>query len=89
VPVPLRVVLDAVTAAHDLLRKIRIARHALADAEEAGPCAALIEQVTDRITKMADQASAEKEDEVATELFAIERALTGAKRRLVRFLGGR
>jgi hypothetical protein len=59
------------------------------DRSELSSLTALIEQVTDRITKMADQASAEKEDEVATELFAIERALTGAKRRLVRFLGGR
>ena len=59
------------------------------DRSELSSLTALIEQVTDRITKMADQASADKEEEVATELFAIERALTGAKRRLVRFLGGR
>jgi hypothetical protein len=38
---------------------------------------------------MADEASTAKEESVATELYAIERALTGAKRRLVRFLGGR
>jgi hypothetical protein len=49
----------------------------------------LIEQVTDRITKMAEDASAAKEESTATELFAIERALSGAKRRLIRFLGGR
>ena len=59
------------------------------DRSELSSLTALIEQVTERITKMADDASAAKEDEVATELFAIERALTGAKRRLVRFLGGR
>jgi hypothetical protein len=59
------------------------------DRSELSSLTALIEQVTERITKMADEASAAKEDEVATELFAIERALTGAKRRLVRFLGGR
>jgi hypothetical protein len=59
------------------------------DRSELSSLTALIEQVTDRITKMADEASAAKEEDVATELFAIERALTGAKRRLVRFLGGR
>src|SRR6202034_1328692 len=37
VPVPLRVILDAVAAAYDLLCETRIARHALADAEKAGP----------------------------------------------------
>ena len=59
------------------------------DRSELSSLTALIEQVTDRITKMADQAAMAKEDGIATELFAIERALTGAKRRLVRFLGGR
>jgi hypothetical protein len=59
------------------------------DRSELSSLTALIEQVTERITKMADEASAAKEEDVATELFAIERALTGAKRRLVRFLGGR
>ena len=59
------------------------------DRSELSSLTGLIEQVTDRISKMADQASAAKEDETATELFAIERALAGAKRRLNRFLGGR
>jgi uncharacterized protein Yka (UPF0111/DUF47 family) len=59
------------------------------DRSELSSLTGLIEQVTDRITKMADEASAAKEENVATELFAIERALSGAKRRLVRFLGGR
>jgi hypothetical protein len=59
------------------------------DRSELSSLTALIEQVTERITKMADQASAAMEEDVATELFAIVRALTGAKRRLVRFLGGR
>jgi hypothetical protein len=59
------------------------------DRSELSSLTGLIEQVTDRITKMADQAAMAKEDGIATELFAIERALTGAKRRLVRFLGGR
>jgi hypothetical protein len=59
------------------------------DRSELSSLTGLIEQVTDRITKMADEASAAKEEDDATELFAIERALSGAKRRLVRFLGGR
>jgi hypothetical protein len=59
------------------------------DRSELSSLTGLIEQVTDRITKMAEQASAAKDDSVATELFAIERALAGAKRRLIRFLGGR
>jgi hypothetical protein len=59
------------------------------DRSELSSLTGLIEQVTDRISKMADQASAAKEEETATELFAIERALSGAKRRLNRFLGGR
>jgi hypothetical protein len=59
------------------------------DRSELSSLTGLIEQVTDRITKMADQASAAREENVASELFAIERALSGAKRRLVRFLGDR
>ena len=59
------------------------------DRSELSSLTALIEQVADRITKMAEESSRSKEDDVATELFAIERALAGARRRLVRFLGGR
>jgi len=59
------------------------------DRSELSSLAGLIEQVTDRITKMAEDASAAKEETTASELFAIERALSSAKRRLVRFLGGR
>ena len=46
----------------------------------------LLEQVTERVSAMADQALAEKADDVANELFGIERQLSGAKRRLGRFL---
>ena len=56
---------------------------------ELSSLTALIEQAADRITKMAEDASNSREDDVATELFAIERALSGARRRLIRFLGGR
>jgi len=59
------------------------------DRSELSSLTGLIEQVTDRITKMAEDASTAKEETTASELFAIERALSSAKRRLVRFLGGR
>ena len=59
------------------------------DRSELSSLTALIEQAADRITKMAEEASKSREDDVATELFAIERALSGARRRLIRFLGGR
>ena len=56
---------------------------------ELSSLTALIEQAAERITKMAEDASNSREDAVASELFAIERALSGARRRLIRFLGGR
>jgi hypothetical protein len=59
------------------------------DRSELSSLTGLLEQVTDRITRMADDASKSREDDVATELFAIERALSGARRRLIRFLGQR
>lgn len=59
------------------------------DRSELSSLTGLIEQAAERITKMAEEASKSKEDSASTELFAIERALTGARRRLVRFLGGR
>jgi hypothetical protein len=40
--------------------------------------------LTRRVGTMADQAAARQEDDVAADLFAVERALTGATRRLTR-----
>jgi hypothetical protein len=43
-----------------------------------------IDELLRRVGAIADQAAAEHEDDTATELFAVERALTGARRRLSR-----
>ena len=59
------------------------------DRSELSSLSGLIEQAAERITKMAEEASKSREDSIAGELFAIERALNGARRRLVRFLGER
>ena len=41
-----------------------------------------LDELTKRITAMADDAATQKREDVARELFEIERALTGASRRL-------
>jgi hypothetical protein len=51
---------------------------------ELSSIATALEELTRRVTAHADAADAEKEDDTAKELFAIERALTGASRRLSR-----
>jgi hypothetical protein len=43
-----------------------------------------LDELLRRVGAIADQAAAEHEDDTATELFAVERALTGARRRLSR-----
>jgi hypothetical protein len=43
-----------------------------------------LSELTRRLAVMADQAAVEHDDESAAELFAVERALTGAGRRLAR-----
>ena len=59
------------------------------DRPELSSLAGLIEQVTTRIEAMAKSSLDAHEDATANELFSIERALTGARRRLARLLGGR
>lgn len=54
---------------------------------ELSSLASLLNQVTDRVTSMAEKAAADKADDLANELFAIERALSGARRRFERLLG--
>jgi hypothetical protein len=49
---------------------------------ELSSIASLLEQITARVTVMAESASASHEAELASELFAIERALAGARRRV-------
>jgi hypothetical protein len=51
---------------------------------ELSSIATALEELTRRVTVHADAAQDAKDDETATELFAIERSLTGASRRLTR-----
>lgn len=51
---------------------------------ELSSLATALDELTRRVTAHADQADASKDDETAKELFAIERALQGASRRLTR-----
>lgn len=45
-----------------------------------------LDELSRRVTQHADAAYAAKDDELAKELFAVERALNGANRRLSRLL---
>lgn len=56
------------------------------EASELSSLASLLEQLTRRVTAMAEDAAAAKDDDASTELFGIERALSGASRRLGRLL---
>ncbi len=51
---------------------------------EISSLASTLDEVTRRVTALADQARATEQDDVAAELFGVERSLTGALRRLRR-----
>ena len=53
---------------------------------ELSSIASSLEQISRRVTALADAAAAAKRDEVAVNLIAVERALIGAVRRLERLL---
>ena len=53
-------------------------------AAELSSLATAVDEITRRITTHAEAADAEKDEEMASELFAIERSLTTANRRLAR-----
>jgi hypothetical protein len=55
-----------------------------ASAGELSSIATALEELTRRVTTHAEAADAAKDDEAANELFAIERSMTGAGRRLSR-----
>jgi hypothetical protein len=55
-----------------------------ASSGELSSIATALEELTRRVTTHADAADVAKDDETAKELFAIERALMGASRRLSR-----
>jgi hypothetical protein len=56
---------------------------------ELSSLATALEDLTRRVTAHADAASNGKDEDMAKELFAIERALTGASRRLTRLTTAR
>jgi hypothetical protein len=51
---------------------------------ELSSVATALDELTRRLVAIADQAASEHDDESASELFAVERALRGAGRRLQR-----
>ncbi len=53
---------------------------------ELSSIASSLEQISRRVTALADAAAGAKRDEVAASLIAVERALVGAVRRLERLL---
>jgi len=56
----------------------------MAPRAELSSLASTLEEVTRRVSTLAEAAEAEGDAELATELFGVERALTGAQRRLER-----
>ncbi|MGH9086927.1 MAG: hypothetical protein ACRDYZ_02275 [Acidimicrobiales bacterium] len=56
---------------------------------ELSSLASTLTEVTRRVTGLAEQSRTEGDDDLAHELFAVERALNGALRRLDRAAGGR
>ena len=59
------------------------------DLSELSSLSEMLDQLTTRIAKMAESASHEHDDALSPELFAIERALAGAQRRIARLLRAR
>ncbi|HVC24113.1 MAG TPA: hypothetical protein VND23_00015 [Acidimicrobiales bacterium] len=51
---------------------------------ELSSIATLLDQIVGRVTAMADTASASHEDDLAAELYGVERALSTAQRRVER-----
>lgn len=56
------------------------------DLSELSSLAEMLDQLTTRIARMAHAASIEPDDSISPELFAVERALAGAQRRVARLL---
>ena len=55
---------------------------------ELSSLASTLGDLRKRVAAMADRAAAEDDDDTASELFAVERALTGAERRWGRISSG-
>jgi hypothetical protein len=58
------------------------------DLAELSSIASSVEQLARRVGTMAEAAIAQKQDSVAADLVAVERALAGARRRLAKLAGG-
>jgi len=58
----------------------------VAERAELSSLASTLDELTRRMTGLADAAASGGDDELATELFAVERALQGAQRRLRRLV---
>jgi hypothetical protein len=56
----------------------------MASRGELSSLTSTLDELTRRVTALAEQARANEQDDVASELFGVERALTGALRRLGR-----
>jgi hypothetical protein len=56
---------------------------------ELSSLASTLDELSRRITALADRAHGERDDELATALFGVERSLQGALRRLRRLEPGR
>ncbi len=59
------------------------------DLSELSSLGELLDQLTRRIGKMAESAALEHDDALSPELFAVERTLAGAQRRIARLLHAR
>ncbi len=53
---------------------------------ELSSLSSMLNEVTKRVTSLADRAAAAKDEDTATELYGVERALSGATRRLDRLV---
>jgi len=54
---------------------------------ELSSLATALSEITRRVGDLAEQAQSGRDDELSAELFAVERALRGARRRLERLTG--
>jgi hypothetical protein len=62
---------------------------AMASRAELSSLTASLDELTRRVTALAEEARHADDEDLATDLFAVERALTGALRRLGRLAEGR
>ena len=56
---------------------------------ELSSLATALGDLTARLARLAEEAAKANDEELATELFAVERSLRGAERRLTRVVSGR